>query len=360
MCSSLYGVSGFPLCSAASSDELPKLLKAQPAPGFALQPPSLRGSLISSAQVAFRRLPEFRSYLGESVETSLVKRFDKSAPLVPPQTGRRGNSVLLLTLGGLTASGLLIAMLAARSSGKKLAQRVPKPSTQPPRAPIPAPADVPLGAPWKVPTPAPVTTPPPLRVSSPPPPIPEPPRQTQAPGTSVIFAPHVVLSGWGAGMDAPSLGELWAQPEPERPPLLTPSNTGIVGPAVEPYKPLTGDAAPGDPLVPDLQPAQYTDAWLRAYTEGYTYGKTLKPAEAHRKIVSLAFFKGQRAGALGFASEPPAAGPDRKDYLDGYALGRETDKTQLLEIVRGEASAMGSFDAVRGLTPRTEPAHSRV
>ena len=318
------------------------------------------------------------------METSLVKRFDESAPLVPPRAGRRGNGVLLLTVGGLTASGLLIAALVARTSGKKQVQRAPRPSSEPREAPNPAPADVPLGAPWKVPTPVPVNTTPPPGVINPPksapqealpnspgrligsekytpvgPAMPDRSPPSAVPGKSLIIAPHIVFSGWGSGTESPSLGDLWPQPEPPSPPMST-GNTGIVGPAVERSKPLTNDAAPGDPLVPDLQPAQYTDAWLRAYTEGYAYGKTLKPAEAHRKIVSLAFFKGQRAGALGLVSDPPAAGPDRKDYLDGYALGRETDKAQLLEIVRGEASAMGSFDAVRGLTPRTQPAHADV
>lgn len=254
-------------------------------------------------------------------------------------SGRSGGGILL-AFSGLALVGLTAAAFAATASGKK--QRVRRRR------------DLPL-------------TPEPPRKEAAPPPSPGPARPADskppAPTTEiptslftdrpVVFAPRIFMN------DMPDWVENWGDQSAQTAP---PRNTGIVGPNVgfppEPAQPgpLTGDAEPGDPLVPNMTPAQYSDAWLAAYRQGYAYGKTLKPSQANTKIVSLATFAGMRAGALGQPSKPPAAGPDRRDYLQGYDQGKAIDQAQLIEIMRGEASALGSLDAVRGLAQRTAPA----
>lgn len=274
----------------------------------------------------------------EATQMVPAERYD----LAQRRPARRSGGGILLATTGLTLFGVAAAAFAARASGKKQAtRRRPEPPLTP--EPPAKPTDTRTSA-----------TPP----SAPPPPAtpirefsePLPTRRNPTPQTppTFVFSPQIWLN------EMLDRGELSQEP--------TLGNTGIVGPNFrfrpEPARPgpLSGDADPGDALVLDLTPQQYSDAWLKAYREGYAYGKTLKPSQASTKIVSLAHFAGMRAGALGQASNPPAAGPDRRDYLQGYDLGKATDRAQFIEIMRGEASALGSLDAVRGLAQRAAPA----
>lgn len=306
------------------------------------------------------------------------------------QSGAQGTKIALAVFGGTALAAITFATFSARSSGKRTAAKIPQPTTSPPVSGSPVPV-----APAQS---APETAPESRR------PLPIPPRPATA-GTSLVIAPQISIPAQAPPADGSWViseldGLIWLPNEREpgrhaNTGIVPPVETGVavtrhypIGPGE--YDPSTGilnrtdrslysselqrvEAAglnvpppsdpgnasylqPGDPLVPDLSPEQYSTMWLNSYNEGYKYGARLKPADAGNKIVSLAHIDGQRAGFLGLAASPPAAEPGRTEYLQGYELGRVTDKQAGgVALVKAEASAWGSWDAVRGVPARSGP-----
>lgn len=293
--------------------------------------------------------------------------------------GGRDSKFAVIALGGAALLGIVAAAFSARSSGKKTAAKVPQPPASPP---------VPTG--FVPPAAPPVTQPPhsaPPARTSPAEPQPEyTPTPTNRPVSSppIVFNP-TVLFDFGAD-DFNQNRNTGIVPPDDTGVAVTrlitfgpgeyDSATGILnrtnrtlssgelqrleaaGLNVPPRSGSgsTGYLQPGDALVPDLTPEQYSTMWLESYNAGYKYGARLKKADAANKVVSLAHIDGQRAGFLGLAPSPPAAEPGRTEYLQGYELGKVTDKEAGgAALVKAEASAWGSWDAVRGVPARSGP-----
>lgn len=295
------------------------------------------------------------------------------------QEGNLGATVALIAVGGAALLGLAAAAFSARSSGKKTAAKVPQPPASPP---------VPTGfvPPAVPPATQPPQSTPPARTSTA-----EPPREyTPTPTNRPLSSPPIVFN-------PTALFDFGADDfnQNRNTGIVPPDDTGVAVTRLITFGPgeydsatgilnrtnrtlssgelqrleaaglnvpppsgsgSTGYLQPGDALVPDLTPEQYSTMWLESYNAGYKYGARLKKADAANKVVSLAHIDGQRAGFLGLAASPPAAEPGRTEYLQGYELGKVTDKEAGgAALVKAEASAWGSWDAVRGVPARSGP-----
>lgn len=154
-------------------------------------------------------------------------------------------------------------------------------------------------------------------------------------------------------------------PDPAPPLFPTPPpapEPGFIGPpawAAPPTPPAErGDDLPpeSDPLLPAVSRADFATLWADAYNSGFSYGLTLAPKDAQTKITPQRIFDGMRHALLQYSRSIPEPGrvlsaQERENwrlYDAGYAQGQAMSASAAGEVVKGEASALGSRDAVAG------------
>ena len=176
-------------------------------------------------------------------------------------------------------------------------------------------------------------------------------------GGAVLLARNAAASPLPAPEPAAPLP---APPQPTPTPAAEP---GFIGPpswVAPPAEPADGLPPESDPLLPTLSRADFAALWADAYTAGYTYGLSLSPQDAQTKITPQRMFDGMRHALMQYSRAIPEPGrtlsaQEREDwrlYNEGYAQGQAMSASAAGEVVKGEASALGSRDAVAGRPSR--------
>lgn len=177
-------------------------------------------------------------------------------------------------------------------------------------------------------------------------------------GVAVGAAVIVTRSAAAKPLPTPEPAPPLPQPAPSQP-----AEPGFIGPPASAAPPPDPIALPpvSEPLLPTMSRADFAAVWADAYDNGYAYGRTLSPKDAATKIPSQRVFDGMRHALMRYSRAIPEPGQalsaqDREDwkrYDDGYAQGLTMDASAAPEVVKGEASALGSRDAVADRPSRT-------
>lgn len=183
----------------------------------------------------------------------------------------------------------------------------------------------------------------------------------------VAAAGSVVLAARSAAANPlPSPEPAAPLPAPPQPSATPAAEPGFIGPpawAAPPAEPAErGDDLPpeSDPLLPTVSRADFATLWADAYNSGFSYGLTLSPQDAQTKITPQRIFDGMRHALLQYSRAIPEPGrvlsaQEREGwrlYDQGYAQGQAMSASAAGEVVKGEASALGSRDAVAGRPSR--------
>ena len=172
----------------------------------------------------------------------------------------------------------------------------------------------------------------------------------------------VLVARSAAAKPLPSPEPAAPLPAPTQPTPTPAAEPGFIGPPAwaappaEPPEPDDGLPPASDSLLPALSRADFAALWANAYNEGFAYGLTLSPKDAQTKITPQRIFDGMRHALLRYSHAIPEPGrtlsaQEREDwrlYNDGYAQGQAMPTSAAPEVVKGEASALGSRDALAG------------
>ena len=177
--------------------------------------------------------------------------------------------------------------------------------------------------------------------------------------TGVAIGTAVIVTRSAAAKPLPTPEPAPPLPQPAAP---QPAEPGFIGPPAwaAPHPDPTELPPESDPLLPAMSRADFAKAWADAYTEGYTHGLTLSPKDAPTKITPQRMFDGMRHALMRYSRAIPEPGrtltdQEREDwrlYNEGYAQGLAMSASDADDVVEGEASAMGSRDAVAGRPSR--------